>query len=320
MADAEDPRTRIEALLAGAEAEFRRRFLEAVAVIRDDKTLDALVALIQAGRLNEALLQVDVAAAHIAAGYGIQFMHAAEDTASFIADQLEVLVNFDRTNLAALQIIQRNQLRMVQEFTAQQQLATRYAILKGFEEGLSPKQQAELFKSSIGLTQTQVEAVMNYQRLLESNSAEALQRELRDARSDRSLEAAIRGDTPLSRAQIESMVERYRQNYVQMRAETIARTEALPAVHDGIDSMYRQAVDQGLLSQDELVQTWLIARDARVRDSHVDMEGQQQPFGQPFVSGAGNHLLYPGDPQAPIADRIQCRCAKTTRFAIDAAP
>lgn len=320
MADVEDPRSRIDRLLAAAEAGFRQRFIEAVAVVRDENTLKELATLLEGGRFEEALLKVDEAAAHVAAGYSVTFVGAADDTAKFLADQLRVLVNFDRTNVPALELIRQNQLRMVQQFTDEQRLATRTALLEGMARGLNPRSQAELFRDSIGLTQTQVRAVLNYRRLLEENSAEALTRELRDARSDRSIEAALRNGEPLPAGQIDRMVERYRQNYIDYRAEVIARTEALPAVHEGVDAMYEQAVSSGILARGDLVQTWLTAEDARVRDSHATMEGQQRPFGQAFTSGKGNHLLYPGDPQAPIADRAQCRCAKTTRFAVDAAP
>jgi uncharacterized protein with gpF-like domain len=59
------------------------------------------------------------------------------------------------------------------------------------------------------------------------------------------------------------------------------------------------------------VQTWNTAGDERVRESHADMEGQQVPLGQPFVSGLGNDLMYPGDPSAPAEDVINCRCVVT---------
>lgn len=320
MADVEDPRSRIDALIATYEAAFRARFLEAVFTIRDDRTLEEIADLLQRGRFEEALLQADVAAAHIASGYGIAFIAAADDTAEFLANQLSILVNFDRTNLPALEQIQRNQLRMVREFTDGQRLATQTALLRGMQEGLNPRAQAELFRQSIGLTETQVQAVLNYRRLLETNSSEALRRELRDARSDRSIERALRNGEPLPQAQIDRMVERYRENYLSYRAENIARTEALPAVHAGVDSMYRQAIEGGILDRSDLTQTWLTAHDARVRDSHESMEGQMQPFGEPFVSGKGNHLRFPGDPDAPIDDRAQCRCAKTTRFTVDTLP
>ena len=319
MADVEDPRSRIDALIGSADALFRRRFQESVSSIRDGATLTEVADLLEVGRFDEALAKVDVAAANIASGYGLAFVAAAEDTAAFLAGNLGILVNFDRTNLSALEQIRQNQLRMIVEFTEGQRLATRAALVDGISRGLNPRAQAELFRESIGLTQTQLEAVANYRRLLEENSAESLVRELRDARSDRSVERALRDGAPLPQRQIDAMVERYRQNYLRYRSETIARTEALPAVHAGVDAMYEQAVEQGLLDRGELVQTWRTAKDARVRDpAHTAMEGQKRPFGQPFLSGIGNSLRYPGDPNAPAKDRISCRCAKTTRFSVDA--
>jgi hypothetical protein len=45
-----------------------------------------------------------------------------------------------------------------------------------------------------------------------------------------------------------------------------------------------------------------------VRDTHSDMEGQTVSFGEPFETGGGVHLLYPGDPNGPPEEIINCRC------------
>lgn len=50
------------------------------------------------------------------------------------------------------------------------------------------------------------------------------------------------------------------------------------------------------------------------RDSHADMEGQTvNGADTPFISGAGNQLLYPGDPLAPAGEVINCRCYVVSR-------
>lgn len=54
--------------------------------------------------------------------------------------------------------------------------------------------------------------------------------------------------------------------------------------------------------------TWTTMQDDRVRDSHTSMEGQCQPVGHAFVSGAGNFLMHPHDPAAPINETAGCRC------------
>ncbi len=318
MAEIEDPQSRIEALLVGASLTYRTRFLETVDAIRDQFTLQELEHLLEQGRFDEALVRAEVSAAHLASAYSASYVLAGQSTAAFIANSLSVLVNFDQTNLRAVEQMRISQLRMIREFTEEQRLVTRMAIVEGISQGLNPKQQALLFKESIGLTQQQWAAVQNYRRLLEQNSAESLTRELRDGRFDRTIRGALSTGEPLSATQINRMVERYHENMLRYRAETIARTEALRSVHEGIDESYRQAIEAGTLNADELTQFWRNARDARVRDSHVSMEGQQRPLGQPFLSGDGNLLRYPGDIDAPASDAVLCRCVKTTRFTVDA--
>lgn len=313
-----DSREKIEALLAKAEPIFRRRFLESISSIKDALVLDELSRLLEAGRIDEALSSVEQAARNFASAAAAVYVVAGDEAAKFVADQLQVLVRFDQTNTRAVLQMQRNQLRLISEFTEAQRISTRAILTEGIQAGLNPRETARILRDSIGLTEYQLESIRNYRRLLESNSAQALHRELRDARSDRSVTRALARGEPLGATQIDSMVDRYRENWLSFRAENIARTESLSAVHEGADEMYRQAFDTGLLAPDELTQTWKTIRDARRRDSHVSMEGQQRSIGEPFLSGDGNLLMYPGDPSAPVEDRAQCRCVKTTRFAVDA--
>jgi hypothetical protein len=320
MAEKEDDPKRIEGLLATTGLLFRRRFLEAVTQIQDRWQLQELEELLAARRFDEALVAAELAAANLANGFSTAYLLSADDTMRFIGNSINVVVSFDRTNDGAVERMRQNQLRLVQQFTREQRLATRFAMVEGIAQGLNPRQQALLFRQSIGLTRRQVQAVLNYRRLLEEGDAAALQRALRDRRFDPSVRAAVSGDRPLTSDQINRMVDRYRERYISYRSEVIARTEALRAVHEGAQSAYRQAITDGLLDKDELVQEWVTASDERVRSSHSAMHGQQRPIGEPFLSGAGNLIKYPGDIDAPGSETIQCRCVLTTRFAIDAVP
>jgi hypothetical protein len=316
VAEYEDTVRRIEKLLEAADSTFRARFAETIDSIRDQFTLDELETLLERGRYDDALVKAEIAAANLASAYTAAYVMAAQDTAAFVANALSTVVRFDQTNLRAVEEMRLNQLRIIREFTEGQRTTTRMALIEGISQGLNPRQQALLFKESIGLTQNQWDAVNNFRRLLEANSAESLTRELRDGRYDRSIRNAINSGQVLSKDHIDRMVERYGQNMVTFRAETIARTESLAAVHQGVDQMFQQAVADGLIDSD-LIQTWRNAGDARVRDSHSFMGGQQRPIGQPFLSGEGNLLRYPGDMNAPASDTAQCRCVKTTRFSSD---
>ena len=208
----------------------------------------------------------------------------------------------------------RNTLRMVRGFSSEQRTVTRNALARGIREGLNPRDVARTFRDSIGLTKTQEQWVANYRRSLSTLDRDALSRALRDKRFDRTVAAAIADGRPLSTTQIEAMVKRYSERMVKYRSEVIARTEALRSVHQGTEAMYEQAIQNGELKADSLSREWNTANDERVRESHASMHGQVQPFGQPFVSGAGNLLNYPGDPEAPAEEVIQCRCVVGTRI------
>lgn len=317
MATVEDPQSRIDALLARAVPAFRRRFLELVDELGDDRTIVELANLLAAGRFDEALVNAELAAANLTSAFAGTFILAAEDTADFLATSLKAFVSFDVTNERAVAVMRRNQLRLVRDFTREQAVATRIAMLDGIARGLNPRQQALLFRQSIGLSRTQVRAVQNYRRLLETLNSDALDRALRDHRFDRTVARAISTGKPLASSQLDTMVDRYAQRQLAHRAETIALTEALAAVHEGVDEQYRQAVQQGHLDPTEAAQTWHPRGDPETRDHHRTMTNQVRLIGELFTSGLGNRLRFPGDPRAPAADRVRCRCLKTTRFTVD---
>lgn len=305
---------RIERLLDRADAHFRREFLAMVAAIQDEHTLTTLTALLAEGRIEDALRSLDAAGEALGAAYTEVITFSGQDAAKEIqAASGEIVVRFDVTNVRAVQAMQENRLRLVREFGEQQRRATRQAILDGIERGINPREMAREFRRSIGLTQRQQGWVSNYRRLLENNDPRALARQLRDARYDPTIQRAIAEGKPLSRAQIDRMVARYRERALKYRAETIARTESLRSVHQGREAMFQQAIDNGTLSQEQLIGIWNTAADERVRKSHSPMNGQEQPFGVPFTSGAGNTALHPG--AFGIAEEdVDCRCVKSTRI------
>jgi hypothetical protein len=204
--------------------------------------------------------------------------------------------------------MQQTRLRLVREFTEHQRRSTQLFLEDAFRRGLAPIEQARELKRSIGLTQHQAQSVVNFRRQLERRSPAALQRQLRDRRYDSTLTRAIREDRPLTAAQIERQVDRYRERWIQYRAQTIAITESSAAASAADEELWRQAIESGEIGADELVNTWRTSGRANRRDSHIAMEGQQRPIGVPFTSGDGNALRFPGDPLAPASDRIRCYC------------
>ena len=317
MAEFEYPDSRIEGLVSKAERIFQTSFRAAIRQIHDTTTLNQLEELLSQGRFDEALVQAELAAVNLSNAYVSAYMLAANDVMEFLSNSIGIEVSFNQVNTRAVQQMRESSLRLIQEFTSGQRATTRRALIEGIRQGLNPSEQARLFRQSIGLTVNQLQAVSNYRRALESGSARALSYQLRDRRFDGSVNRAIQGGAPLTQDQIDRMVERYYQRSLVSRSQTIARTEALAAVHQGSDQGFAEAVAQGVID-DDISQIWHTAGDARVRHpSHTFMNGQIRPFGEPFLSGTGNLLRYPGDQRAPASDTIRCRCVKSTQFTAD---
>lgn len=306
----------IEKLIGKMEPKLRAGFIAAIVRAKEQNTLDEISDLIQAGRLQQAIDAAATAGARaLADAANTVLVQSGQALASALTEAFGITVSFDQVNWRAVRRMQEAQLRMVRQFTEGQRHATREAIVDGIRRGLNPRDQARAFRDSMGLTEKQERAVHNYRRLLGANSREALNRKLRDKRFDRTVLRAIENDTPLSQDQIDRMVGRYRERYLKYRSEVIARTEALRAVHEGTEEMVQQGIDGGLINPDGAEREWVTARDERVRDpAHTSMNGQTRPMGQPFESGAGNLLRYPGDPEAPASETVQCRCVVATRI------
>lgn len=56
-----------------------------------------------------------------------------------------------------------------------------------------------------------------------------------------------------------------------------------------------------------VIRTWITRGDDRVRPAHKALQGKTLPVGTPYTVG-GASLRYPGDPFAPIALTVNCRC------------
>lgn len=322
MADIIDPEERIEQLLSQAEVRIARIFRVSVQHLKDELDLNEVADLIEQGRFDELIEKLQATAAHMGTAAQIEFITAGQATAAFLTAADVGLVRFDVVNGRAIAAMQSQTLDTIRGFTADQRIAVHSALIDGMLSGANPVDQARNFRDYVGLTDTQAAAVRNYRRLLEkagdsnlsrSEQAEALTRALRDARSDPSVEAAIRRGRPLPSSQIDNMVSRYAERYVKYRSVVIGRTQAMRAVNEGNEEAYNQAIDMGQLDAAQLSSKWSTKIDGRERESHQDLNGVVRPWGGTFPGRYGP-LRYPGDPQAPAAEIVQCRCLLTRRI------
>jgi hypothetical protein len=89
------------------------------------------------------------------------------------------------------------------------------------------------------------------------------------------------------------------------RARTVARTESAAAMSAGTLAGVRALGEYG-----PRIKVWVAAMDARTRDSHWLADGQRKIVSKAFEVG-GSALRYPGDPQGPARETVNCRCTLT---------
>lgn len=206
--------------------------------------------------------------------------------------------------------INNYELNLVQRISNNTREAIRDSIEASFIAGVNPRSTARDFRATIGLTPNQYRYVKNYRQQLEELDPRALDRELRDRRFDSTIARAIEREEPLTQAQINRYVNRYRERYIKYRSEVIARTEALRATSVGEYTSLIQNVANGAIERDAVKRFWIHADDKRVRNDHRVIPSRN-PEGvfidQPFQTPLGP-LLYPRDPNGSAANTIQCRC------------
>lgn len=309
---------RIDELLSEQEKAVRDAFRAFLSSMNSDTVTAAIQAQLERGDVAGALSIIESYIARlgnvipaIAATVGA---FTAAELATIVAESVPdvvMAISFDPSFPRAAEIVQLHRGEFITYFTEQQRQATTQAIARSFREGTHAISTARAFRDSIGLTPAQEQWVANYRTALTSRNRNALQRDLRDRRFDGRVQAAIDRNRPLTDKQIDTMVERYRKNALQMRAETIARTEGGRATSEARDESLAQMIDQTGIDPGRIEEMWNATRDKNTRDWHASMNGQKRAIGVPFVDGLGNLLRYPHDPKAPVNTTANCRCTKT---------
>lgn len=89
------------------------------------------------------------------------------------------------------------------------------------------------------------------------------------------------------------------------RAQTIARTEAVGAYNAGtLRGFQSYAAQVG----GRWEKAWIATEDNRTRPTHHKADGQRAPLNGHFAVG-GFPALFPGDPELPAQEVINCRCS-----------
>lgn len=244
------------------------------------------------------------------------FIAVGRAEADFISRQLGRRVTFNPAHARAAEIADVARRRFLQGFRREQSASISQAIVRAGRP-LSPqnlikslirKAKTGPAKDALGLTPYQEQIVENYRGALAASSPDALARRLRDRRFDPTVRGAVEDNDTLSWKQINRMTERYRERWIGYRARTIARTQSLMIANMARHEAMSQASEQANFDSDTIVRVWNATMDDRTRDSHAGLDGYSvQGMDEPFPADGGP-LLYPGDPDGPPEEIINCRC------------
>lgn len=309
--------------------ELRDAFLRAVADIRSDTQLTAVIEALESGDIEGALDAIALGHEYFApldraieeaywqgGGLAMEYMRERGQA-----------VRFDGRNHRAEGWLRKHSSDLITEIVEDQRNGIRAVLTAGMEAGKNPRataleivgrvdrQTGRREGGMIGLTSQQMEWAQNAREELESGDPAMLraylERKARDKRFDRTVQKALREGKPVAAADVRRMVEKYEGRLLRLRGETIARTESLASANAAQMEAARQMIDTGAVSEAQVTKVWRSAADGRVRDAHVALNGTELPLGQPFRSPAtGALLLHPGDVTlgAPGEDVVACRC------------
>jgi hypothetical protein len=161
------------------------------------------------------------------------------------ADPARLKVDIGQRNGKIASFLDQYRMTKIREMTDEQEQIVRRVVTDGMAAGHPPAKIASLLREHIGLTPYQAAQVENYRADLETLNTAALRRELRDKPFDMPVARAIVDGKPLKPEQIDRFVGQYHDNWLRLRAATIARTEALHAANMGGRLAVEQAIEDG---------------------------------------------------------------------------
>lgn len=326
-------RNRIAELVEDWTPRIRSAFLAAIGDITSNAEVGRIEKMLERGDFDAAVRALGIEPlAYRPLEDAIRLAHDAGGAATindlprlYGADASRIVIRWDARNREAEDWLRDRSGALIANITQDQRAASAEALRRGMEEGRNPRNVAlDLIGrvnpvsrrregGVIGLSAVQETYVANARAELISGDAAALRNYLtrarRDKRFDKTIQRAILTETAVPADAVSRILGRYADGLLNLRGETIARTEAMSSLHHAQREAIRQTIAAGAITQSQVEQVWQSAGDSRVRDTHSAMDGQRVKLDQPFQSPSGATLRYPGDERAPAEERINCRCS-----------
>lgn len=323
------PSSAINQLFKSVEPRLARAFLAAIKDANEGVDMARLKDAIRRRNYQEALSSLNLSPASFN-GLKAEIARAYEEGGTAAARGLKgarnaeghaAVIRFDVRDTITEGLINSHVTELVGNITADMRNAIRAALEAGLAEGKGPLSVAreiagywdakkqQRVGGVLGLTNAQEAKVLKAATELRENPKAFLERALAGKDARRIINRADRLGEPLTDKQVSQILAKYRSDLLLNRAETVARTEAMSALHEGQREMYEQAIRDGFVTADEIEREWSTSGDNRVRESHNEIDGETVAWDAPYSNG----LMFPGDPNGPAEEVINCRCYEIIR-------
>lgn len=329
-------RLRLEELLRQHAPLLQKAFLDGVNDLRSNANLRLIVEALERNDIEGAIraINLDPAAFRsfdraLSAAFDAGGVTATAVISSQAARSgLAAVFRFNARDPRAERWLLDHSSSLVTRILEDQRTMVRNVLSAGLREGTNPRTMALNLTGRvnpltgmregglIGLTSVQEQYALTALAELTSGDATLMRNYLtrgrRDKRFDRTVLAALRDGEGLSASEAERIVGRYRSGLLNLRGETIARLEAKGALHQAEQESFLQAVGTGAVNRSDIKRTWRHNSNEHPRAQHVSMDGQTVGVDEPFTAPDGTQLMFPCDPNAPVAHTANCHCQVDT--------
>lgn len=195
-------------------------------------------------------------------------------------------VSFNQLNENAVQAIMRIESPVIDSIKSSAREVVRATIRDGLTDGLSPDSISRSLRQYIGIGPDQYQQVRNFRRALRGER-DIAGYTLRDKRIDALLEKGS-----LTKDQIERFTSSYLERRIANNTATVTRTLAFDAYKAGQNLTWEEAQDNGVVPDGfHLEKQWVQIDRPTAREDHVEMNGEQVYFDEPYSNGS----MIPGD-------------------------
>jgi hypothetical protein len=336
-------RQTLDQLVLRMEPNIRRAFMAAIR--RSTAAIDYadLVAAIEAGRIEDAIIMLEIKPAFVSPIVEAMrdgFLIAGAQAENILPVAIRAKFGFGMNPRAAAWAESRS--ADLVEGINDNLPAVRELIRQSVNEGIPARRVAlditgrvdpvtkQRSGGLLGLNSPQTDQVIRARAMLANpeTMADYFSRDtetgaliprykLSDRRFDKLILKAIKDGKPLAKADLDKIMDAHKRKAAGYRGRVIARTEALNSLRAGQHEGFQQQVDSNVMGPGwYLEEEWQTRLDGRERPHHHAMNGVKIKFGELFITSIGGILAFPGDVDngAGADDLVQCRCAAVYRW------